>query len=141
MVGYVRFRFSIADFQICPTNFSLSIVGLAESLFTTSYVNSRRDKLKFVGHLKKSAIGNRKSAISIHPLHYIRLQLGKRSNVSHTVPGVFIARWLSFSLVSLKKPGHEELLRQCGQAHSTRLSIFNDVIGVVRIHDLNHRSW
>ena len=57
------FQLPIADLLECPTNFSLSIVDL-QALCRPEYLVGTGDKLKFVGHSSKSAIGNRKSAIS-----------------------------------------------------------------------------
>src|SRR2546422_4239873 len=67
-------------------------------------------------------------------------QLRERTDIAHAVPGIKLARRLSFSLVTLKKTRHEELLRQRRQTHATRPAISDNSVGIIRVHYFNHCS-
>ena len=51
------------------------------------------------------------AAISVHSFDHRRVQLCKRPDVAHAVPGIKIAWWFSFRLIAFEKARHEEFLR------------------------------
>src|SRR6266542_1519579 len=76
----------------------------------------------------------------IDSFYYLGLQARKRTNVAHAVPRIEFARRLPFRLVTFEKARHKEFLCQRRQTNSTRFTIVNNSVWIIRIHYFDHRS-
>src|SRR2546425_11034082 len=86
----------------------------------------------------RSAIRNPKSLV--HSFDYRRLQLCKRPDIAHPIPGIKLAGWFSLRLVTFEKARHEEFLRQSRQTDAARLAIVHHSFRVVRADPFDHRA-
>src|SRR6266511_821134 len=76
----------------------------------------------------------------VHSFDDISLQARERTNVAYAVPRIEFARRLPFRLVTFEKARHKEFLSQRRQTNSTRFTIVNNSVWIIRIHYFDHRS-
>src|SRR5262249_45999921 len=62
-----------------------------------------------------------------------RCKTAVRTHAADSVPGVGLVRRLSFTLVALEEPGHEELLRERRELHAPRLTVLDHLVRIVEI--------